>query len=164
MTIIAALHGPQAARRRRRQRRGATLVEAALVLPMLLLFFIGVTEYGRYLMTNDIFNIAAKEGAAYAAKHTDPIVLGGTTYGNGTSDVTNVVNSFLGGLTLSGQSTQVYMSDSLGNNLGTWTSATAGQYVCVKITGTYTFAANALLFLPSSVPLTFQSVVLCEGN
>lgn len=159
---IAALERLHTARCRRR--RGSTLVEAAIVLPLLLLMFIGVTEYGRYLMTNDVFNIAAKEGAEYAAKHTAPIVLGGTTYGNATSDVTNVVNSFLGGQQLQAQSVQVYLSDSLGNNVGTWTSATAGQFVCVKITGTYNFAVNSLLSLPSSVPLTFQSVVLCEGN
>jgi hypothetical protein len=115
-------------------------------------------------MTNDVFNIAAREGAEYAAKHTDPIVIGGTTYGNGTSDVTGVVNSMLGGQQLSGQNIQVFMSDSVGNNLGAWTSAVAGQYVCVKITGTYSFAANTLLFLPTSLPLTFQSVSRCEGN
>jgi Flp pilus assembly protein TadG len=140
------------------------MVQAALVLPLVLLFFIGVTEYGRYLMTVDIFNIAAKEGAEYAAKHTDPIVIGGTTYGNATSNVTTVITDLLGGLQLSGQNIQVYMSDSLGNNLGTWTSATAGQYVCVNITGTYNVTVNSMLFLPTSLPLTFQSVVLCEGN
>ncbi len=151
-------------RNNKRRRTGAVLVEAAIVLPLLLLFILGVMEYGRYLMTMHIFQNAAREGAAYAAKHTSPIVLGGVTYGNTTTDVTNVVTSRLAGQQLTDQRTRVYLSDSLGNNLGTWTDAQAGQSVCVEISGTFQFAAPSLLSLPASVNATFKAVSRSEGN
>lgn len=149
---------------RRHRRHGAVVVEAAIVLPLMLMFLLGIMEFGRYFMTVQLFNNAVREGAEYAVKHTDPVVLGGTTYGNATTDVTNVVTSFLAGQTLTSQSTQVYLSDSLGNNIGTWTNATAGQYVCVQITGTYKFALTSFLKLPSTVSLTFRAVMRSEGN
>ena len=36
-------------------RRGTAAVEAALVLPITLLFMFGIIEYGRYVMTLQIF-------------------------------------------------------------------------------------------------------------
>ena len=116
-------------------------------------------------MTVHVGNNAASEGAAYASRHTSPIVINGTTYGNGNSDVLNVVNGALSGVQLSSQNVSVYLSDSLGNNLGTWTNAQAGQYVCVQITGTYYFnLPTAMIGLPSSMPMTFQAVRRSEGN
>ena len=147
-----------------KRRRGAVLVEAAVVLPLLLLFILGIMEYGRYLMTMHIFQNAAREGAAYAAKHTSPVVLSGVTYGNTTSDVTNVINSRLAGQRLGDQSVSVYLSDSLGNNQGTWSDAAAGQFVCVQISGTYKFAAPSLLSFPASMSATFKAVKRSEGN
>lgn len=148
----------------KRQRTGAVVVEAAIVLPLVLLFILGVMEYGRYLMTMHIFQNAAREGAAYAAKHTSPIVIGGVVYGNATSDVTNVVASRLAGQQLVSQTVSVYRSDSVGNNLGTWTDAQAGQFVSVEISGTYQFAAPRLLKLPSSMSTRFKAVKRSEGN
>ncbi len=79
------------------------LVEAALVLPFVILFFLGLFEYGRWLMTEHVYNNAVRAGAVYAAKHTDPIVIdnsGGTavTYGGALTDIQNVVNSDLPGM------------------------------------------------------------------
>jgi Flp pilus assembly protein TadG len=146
------------------RRSGAVLVEAAMVLPMVLLFLLGIMEYGRYLMTLHLFTNAVTAGAAYAAKHTDAIYLNGSTYGNANSNVTTMVTNALAGQQLSGQAISVYQSDALGNNLGTWTSAQAGQYVCVQITGTYQFMLPKLLLLPSTIAQTFQCVRLSEGN
>ncbi len=150
---------------RRTRRAGAVLVEAALVLPLVLLFILGLMEYSRYLMTLHVFTNAASAGAVYAARHTSPIVINGATYGNATSNVLGVVNTALAGQQLSGQNTSVYLSDSAGNNLGTWTNAQAGQYVCVQITGTYSFLVPWWWFgLPSSVAQTYRSVKPSEGN
>jgi Flp pilus assembly protein TadG len=154
----------QRRRNDKRRRTGAALVEAALVLPLVLLFILGVMEYGRYLMTMHIFQNAAREGAAYAAKHTSPIVIAGMVYGNSTEDVASVVSSRLAGQQLINQKVSVYRSDSVGNNLGTWTDARAGQFVSVEITGTYQFAAPTLLSLPSSMSTTFKAVKRSEGN
>ena len=148
----------------RSPRRGGTLVETAIVLPLCLLFILGVFEYSRYLMVLHLCTNAAREGCRYATSHTEPVTVGGVTSGNTTADVTNTVTAFLAGQSLASQSIQVYESDSLGNNLGTWTNAAAGQYVCVKITGNFTPAIPNFLFMPSSLPIQSQSVMACEGN
>ncbi len=148
----------------KRRRTGVATVEAAVVLPLVLLFFLGLLEYGRWFMMMHLLNNAAREGAEYAAIHTSPIVLDGVTYGNATSDVVNVVNSHLVGKSLTDQNVSVYLSDSVGNDQGTWTDAAAGQYVCVEITGTYRFMVPRLLFLPASMDVSFRSVKRSEGN
>jgi Flp pilus assembly protein TadG len=149
---------------RENRRWGAVTVEAALVLPLVLLFLFGIMEFGRFLVTVNVFNNAARAGALYAAKHGDPIILNGTTYGAGTTDITNVVTNDLAGLQLSGQAINIYLSDAFGNNTGTWAGAQPGQYVCVQITGTYQFIMPKLLGMPSTQAMTFQSVMQSEGN
>jgi len=151
-------------RARRVWRRGGVLVEAALVLPLCLLFILGVTEYERYLFTLHLFNHSAREGARYAVAHTQPVVISGVTYGNATSDVTNVVTNMLAGQTLASQSIQVYASDSLGNNIGNWTTIQTGQCVCVQITGNYQTALPSLLSMPSTIPVNVKVVMRAEGN
>ena len=148
----------------RSKRRGATTVEAAWVLPVVILFLFGIFEYGRYLMFMQIFTNAAREGAHYALAHTDPITIAGTTSGNANSDVTTAVNKALAGQQLTNQNVQIYASDSLGNNLGTWTSGQAGQSVCVRITGNYPVIVPSLLHLTSSIPVVAQAVMRSEGN
>ena len=147
-----------------RRRRGAALVEAAFILPILLLFIMGLMEYGRYFLMMHVCNNAVSAGAAYACKHTAAIVIGGTTYGNANSDVTNAVNSCLGTQQLASPTVSVFLSDSVGNNLGTWTNAGVGQYVCVQLTGTYTFIPTTFLGLPSTSTKTFTCVRRSEGN
>ena len=149
---------------RRTRRAGAVLVEAAIVLPLVILFILGLMEYSRYLMTLHVFTNAATVGATYAARHTDPIYFNGTTYGNATSNVTTIVTNALAGQQLAGQTISVYESNAVGNNLGTWTSAQADQYVCVRITGTYSFMLPQLFGLPSTLSQTFRSVKVSEGN
>ena len=111
-------------------------------------------------------------GAAYACKHTSPIVISGTTYGDGASDVTNVVNSCLGSQQLANPAVSVYLSDALGNpvadsagnNPGLFTNAGVGQYVCVQLTGTYSFMPTKFLGLPSTMVQTFTTVRRSEAN
>jgi Flp pilus assembly protein TadG len=151
-------------RRKPRERRGASVVEGALLLPMVLLFLFGILEYGRYVMTLQVLTNAAREGAHYALTHTEPVTLEGVTYGNATSDVQQIVNNMSAGQTLTGQTVSVYAADSLGNNIGTWTNAAAGEGICVRISGTYNFVLPQLLRLPSTKTVTIQSVMRSEGN
>jgi Flp pilus assembly protein TadG len=156
-------------RRRGDGRRGAALVEAALVLPLVFLFLLGIMEYARFLMFEHVFNNAVRAGAIYAAKHGDPVVIDNSsgaavTYGNAVTDVTNQVTTDLGGEQLSNQAINVFLSDNLGNNVGTWPGGQPGQYVCVQLTGSYQFMIPALLRLPSTLTTQFQSVQPCEGN
>ena len=151
---------------------GAVTVEAAFVLPVVLLFIMGLVEYGRYYLMVHICSNAVAAGAAYACKHTSPIVISGTTYGNGTSDVTNIVNSNLGSQQLASATVNVYLSDafgnavadSAGNNHGLFSNAGVGQYVCVQLTGTYTFIPAAMLGLPTTRTETFTTVRRSEAN
>ena len=145
-------------------RRGAAVIEAALVLPVVILFLFGILEYGRYLMFLQVFTNAAREGAHYALAHTDPITISGTTSGNATVDVTNAVNKALAGQQLTGQNVQVYASDSLGNNLGAWTTGAAGQSVCVRISGNYPVVITNMLHMGTSIPVVAQAVMRSEGN
>ena len=42
------------------RRSGTVTVEAALVLPFVMLFFLGIMEFGRFLMTVNVFNNAVR--------------------------------------------------------------------------------------------------------
>jgi Flp pilus assembly protein TadG len=55
-----------------RNQRGQSIVELALLLPILLLLFIGIFEFGRVMNAYLVVNNASREGARNAA-------LGGTT-------------------------------------------------------------------------------------
>ena len=147
-----------------RQRKGAAAVEAALVLPILILFVMGVMEYSIYFMTVHTLRNAAREGAKYAATHTSSIYLNGASYGNATTDVTTIVTNRIGTSQLTGQTISVFKSNSTGTNAGTWTDAAAGDFVCVQISGTYAFCVPKLLSLGTSMPLTVQAVRRSEGN
>ena len=136
-----------------------------MVLPIVLLFIMGLFEYGRYYLMIHICENAVSAGAAYACKHTSPIVISGVTSSSGTSDVQNVVNSCLGSQQLANWSVNVYWSDSSGSsNLGSFTSAGAGQYICVSASGTYTFVPAAMLGLPTTKTETFKTVRRSEAN
>ncbi len=47
--------------------KGNAVLELALVLPLLLLILFGITEFGRAIMTTNMLNSAAREGARLAA-------------------------------------------------------------------------------------------------
>lgn len=148
----------------RARRRGGAVIEAALVLPVVLMFLFGILEYGRYVMMLQVLTNAAREGARYALIHTQPVTIGAVTSGNATGDVTNVVNRALAGQKLSAQNVSVYASDAQGNNLGAWTTAQAGQSVCVEITGTYPVILANFLQMPLTIPVVARAVMRSENN
>ena len=140
----------------------------ALVLPVMLLFILGIMEYGRWLMTEHVFNNAVRTGAVYAAKHGSPVAIDDTsgtavTYGNASSDVTNAVTSDLFGQQLGGQNISVFCPTTWGTTRA-WPGGQPGQYVCVTITGSYSFLIPKLLGLPASLSTQFTSVQPSEGN
>jgi Flp pilus assembly protein TadG len=150
--------------RHRKLRRAATSVEAVFTLPLVLMFLLGILEYGRYVMTQQVLTNAAREGARYALAHTESVTLMGSTYGNQTSDVQAEVTRASAGVTLASQTIQVYASDAQGNNLGAWIDASSGEGICVRISGTYHFLIPALLKLPASRTVTSQAIMRSEGN
>jgi Flp pilus assembly protein TadG len=138
-------------------------LEAALVLPICLIFILGIFEYARYVMFLQLFSNAAREGVRYAVTHLDPVTIQNVTYGNSTSDVTNVINQYLAGQQLASQQIQLYESDSLGNNLGPWQNAQAGDCLCVRITGNYPLISPKLVYASATLPIQAQAVMRVES-
>jgi Flp pilus assembly protein TadG len=149
---------------RRTRERGSVTVETALVLPLVLLLILGVFEYGRYAMTVQLFDHAAREGVRYAITHLQPVTIDGTTYGNSVSDVLDIVKNVTPGITLSGQKVELFASDDLGNQLGDWTEAQPGQSITLRITGDHEVAVTKFLHLPSRIPVTAQATMNAESN
>lgn len=70
----------------RKHRRGAAVVEFAIVAPVFFLMLLGMIEFGRMIMVQQIITNASREGARVA-------VLDGTTAGDVDSAVTNYLSS-----------------------------------------------------------------------
>lgn len=160
----AACHAPCRRHRRANRRDGSTIVQAAIVLPVVLMFLFGILEYSRYVMLLQIMTNAAREGCRYAVMHTDPVEINSVTYGSATSNVTTIATNMLGGQTLSSQAISVYASDALGNSTGTWENASAGTWITVKITGNFVSILPKFLGMPSTIPITAEAVMRSEGN
>ena len=62
---------PRPARARPAPRRGSAIVEAAIVLPIFLMFVFGVFEYGRFLLVLNVTTNAARDAARWAAVHAN---------------------------------------------------------------------------------------------
>ncbi len=65
-----------------RRDAGQSLIEFALMLPLLLIAFVGVADVGRLFFYTSMISSAAREGAIYAASHSnarlipnDPLIL-----------------------------------------------------------------------------------------
>jgi len=54
-----------------KDKKGQALIEFALVLPILLLVLLGIMEFGRMIMTVNVLNQAAREGARIGAVTSD---------------------------------------------------------------------------------------------
>src|SRR5262245_8260733 len=148
----------------RRLRRGALAVEASLVIGTLLLLLFAIFEYGRFIMIKQVMENAAREGArlAVSANVTDTNSFNYQT----TSTIQSAVTTALAGQTtaLTGTAVTVFLADSVGNNIGTWTNAQAGQNIAVQISATYTPILPSLGFLPGSVAINVKSVMRTEAN
>src|SRR5262249_3372003 len=144
-----------------RRRRGATMVETALVISCCLLFVFGIFEYGRYLMMRNLLEQAVQEGAPYPVVSTADVT---------TAQVQDRVHNLLAGQTthLPGYdkttSITVYRADAAGNNLGAWTDAPFGEYIAVRITGTYRPLLPSFLFLNATLPIDVRSFMYSEAN
>jgi Flp pilus assembly protein TadG len=80
----------------RKNRLGAAVVELAVVLPLFLLLVLGMIEFGRMLMVQQILTNASREGARRA-------VLDKAT----TSEITTAVNQYLANSGINGATVTV---------------------------------------------------------
>jgi Flp pilus assembly protein TadG len=140
-----------------KRRPGTTLSEAAIVLPLCMLFCFGIYEYGRFVMIKNLMDDAAREGARQAVTH-----VGTWTTDQVQTWVTNIMGNQTGNL--SGLTITVYMSDNNGNNIGAWNSAAFGQYIAVQVNGTYKPVLPSFLYMSAGMPLQSRSVMYSEGS
>jgi Flp pilus assembly protein TadG len=141
--------------KRGRARAGTTIVEFAIVISACLMFLLGIFEYGRFIMIRQVLDNAAREGVRQAISGTATLT---------TSDIQATVTNFLAGQPVSNLNIQVYLSDSTGNNVGSWNNATFGQPIAVQVTGTYAPILPGLGFLLNPTNLSAMSIMRSESN
>jgi Flp pilus assembly protein TadG len=151
-----------------------TLVETTMVMSVCLLVVFGIIEYGRFVMTQQVMQNAAREGARYAVVNTQTGV---------TSDVQNVVDQMLAGQSVQlgtynkATNIQVFKADPAtlnpldanNNVVGSWTqapytNAQFGQGIAVRITGTYTPVLPSFLYMGQTISLQATCMMYSEAN
>src|SRR5438445_8868261 len=83
------------------RRRGAAAVETAMVMLPMMIFILGVFEYGRMLMVWNVLNNAAREGCRYALVNNTVSTIVTDTQAQVTTKMANLTSSsFTGTLTI----------------------------------------------------------------
>src|SRR4051794_39895437 len=113
----------------RRRRRGAVAVETALVITWMIVFIMGVFEYGRLLMDWNLLNNAAREGCRYA--------LANNTSATISTSVQTIVTNYMGGETGNFTGFTVTVSGTQNGTATTVNNLAAGDLITVTVTGTY---------------------------
>jgi Flp pilus assembly protein TadG len=136
----AARRAPAATRR-----WGTAAVEFALIAPLVVMLVLGMIEFSRLMMVEEVLTNAAREGCRQA-------VLTGSTTGNATS----TVDTYLSGAGIAGYTTTVSPDPS---------TAQAGTAITVRISVPY----SQVTWLPSpiflgSVTLTVNVTMRKETN
>lgn len=144
-----------------RSRSGATAVEFAVVsIPCLMLLF-GIYEFGRYLYVSHMLENAAREGARYAVVHTFEDTV--------ETDTIAVVREMLLNSDAMGFGQQadvtVYSTDGqTGEDLGGPLQAKFGDYIWVRIRGTYRTILPNLLGISDGIEMDVRVTMLSEAN
>lgn len=144
-------------------RSAATIVESALIISILVLILFGIFEYGRFVMTRQLMENAAREGARWAVVHT---------YDGSTTDVQNAVDAKLSIARnqlvgyKKNQNIKVFAANAAGNVISgkEWNDVGFGEGVGVEISGTYRPTLPNLLFINASFTIRAKSVMASEAN
>ncbi|MFQ3651203.1 MAG: TadE/TadG family type IV pilus assembly protein [Gemmataceae bacterium] len=146
-----------------RRRTAATVVEAAFVLSICLLFLFGILEYGRFVMTLQVMENAAREGARFAVVNTNEAT---------TADVIARVNQKMAGVqnsltnynvTVTGIILRPKPGETAGDLLPDWTNASTTDGIQVEVTGAFQPILPSFLQM-GAFPLRSRSVMYSEGN
>ena len=145
------------------RRPAATLVETSVVISIALLFMFGIFEYGRFVMTKQLMENAAREGARWATVHTYDGTIAGVQ--DAVDAKLSVGRQQLVGYVKTNNIT-VFAADDAGNEIAgkNWNDAAFGENVGVQITGTYKPALPNLLFWKSSFTVTAKAIMASEAN
>jgi Flp pilus assembly protein TadG len=125
MLVTRCFQGPNAGSHRR---RGAAVVEMAVVAPVFFLLIVGIIEFGRILMVQEVVTNASREGARRAVMESAT-----------PQQVQDLVDGYLTNASISGASMTLSPS-TLGNDVG------GGQPVTVTVSIPY----SSVTWFPSS--------------
>jgi Flp pilus assembly protein TadG len=139
---------------RRVARRGASAVEAAIVMNVFLLFLFAIMEFGHFVMTKQLMDNAARDGARLAATGQGTVT---------TAQVQALVTQELVNQGPTNMNIQVFQANpTTGANIGAWTNAGLGQAIAVQITGQYKPMVALANLLPLPVNVTSEAIVYSE--
>jgi Flp pilus assembly protein TadG len=143
------------------RRAGAAAVEAAVVIPLALALIMGMFEFSRLLMVQNMMHIASAHGARYAVVHTDSATTD-QVLAEVESKMPPATRPFVG--YSRNTNIQVYRSDASGVSTGTWSDASFNQYIACRISGLYRAAINVNLVGFNELNLQAISVMYSEAN
>jgi Flp pilus assembly protein TadG len=147
-------HPPASGAQQRRLRRGAHAVEAALVMNVFLLFIFAIMEFGHFVMTKQLMDIAAHDGARLAATGVNTL---------STAQIQAQVTTELVNQGPANMSIQVFQANpTTGANVGPWTSASLGKPIAVQITGQYKPMVALANLLPLPINISSTAIVYSE--
>jgi Flp pilus assembly protein TadG len=142
--------------RNRSRRSGAVVVETALVLNVCLIFLLGLYDFSRVVMFEQLVTNAAREGCRYAVVNTSTAT---------TSQVQAYVTNYLCGQKIASLVINVYQANpTTGANIGAWTNAGLSSSVGVQVTGTISTLTPTFSLLPRNLPVSATCVMASEGN
>jgi Flp pilus assembly protein TadG len=148
-------------------RPGTTLIESAIVLSTTLLVLFGIFEYGYYVMIRQMTANAVREGARQAVANSSTMT---------TAQVQQLVYGYLRGQALYKSNNAPFLSTDIsifkatpGTSTpaspdSTWTNASFGDSIVVQVDARYKPMLPTLGFLPSTIPVKYTVVMLCEAN
>jgi Flp pilus assembly protein TadG len=133
--------------------RGTTTVEAAIILPVFLLFLFGIFEAGRFLNTRQVLTNAAREGARLAVTP-----LSGTNILPTTSEIQDRVNEYLASANITGATTTVNPAVSV------VTGSVTTVYTQVQVQKAYDVLTVPYFFNMLQVTLTGEALMRNETS
>jgi Flp pilus assembly protein TadG len=139
------------------RRAGAEVVEVSLVLIWMIVFLMGVFEYGRFLMDWNVLNNATREGCRYAlANNTNTSV---------SSNVSTLVTNYMGGENVNFTGFSVTVTGTHNGVATTVNNLAAGDLITVTAGGTYRFM-NVIPYvaMPVSFSMNCSITMACEGG
>lgn len=134
-------------------------METAIVINILVVLLLGVMEYGRLIMTKQLMNNAAREGARLAVVNTDSA----STVTR--SQIQSTVTTFMAGQSYNNLNIQVFQADPVtGANVGTWNTTAFGSNIAVQVDLDFTPVFPIYGGLPGAIHLTSRSMMRSEAN
>lgn len=115
------------------RRPGTTIVEVAFVALICFTFMFAIFEYGRYVMTRQIMENAARQGGRTAVVMATSYITPAVANAN----LNASINQAMAGQDqkLANFVITAFQSDANGNNVGPWTNTPFGQNIVVQLDG-----------------------------